>query len=317
MVHRRRARGLARSRCRTRDLAGHPLHRLDADLPAPVADASAENIARYRGYPRLVGETGGKDFVIAHPSADVDVLRTALVRGAFEYQGQKCSAASRAYVPALGVAAARRTTSSTTSSRCRWATSPTSATSWAPSSTSARSPSTSRRSSGPRSAATRGHRRRQLDDRDGWFVRPTVVLGERPDRRDVQHRVLRPDPGGPRLRRRAATTRCVDAARVGVAVRADRRDHRPGPDRDRRARRSGCASRPATSTSTTSRPAPSSGSSRSAAARASGTNDKAGLGAEPACAGRRTRSIKETFVPPTIARLPAHGLILALIMQTG
>jgi 1-pyrroline-5-carboxylate dehydrogenase len=58
-----------------------------------------QNIARYRSYPRIVGETGGKDFIVAHPSADPDVLRTALVRGAFEYQGQKCSAASRAYVP--------------------------------------------------------------------------------------------------------------------------------------------------------------------------------------------------------------------------
>ena len=57
-----------------------------------------ENISGYRGYPRLVGETGGKDFVIAHPSADPDVLVTALVRGAFEYQGQKCSAASRSYI---------------------------------------------------------------------------------------------------------------------------------------------------------------------------------------------------------------------------
>jgi 1-pyrroline-5-carboxylate dehydrogenase len=57
------------------------------------------NIANYAGYPRVVGETGGKDFVVAHASADVDVLRTALVRGAFEYQGQKCSAASRAFVP--------------------------------------------------------------------------------------------------------------------------------------------------------------------------------------------------------------------------
>ncbi|WP_009479197.1 L-glutamate gamma-semialdehyde dehydrogenase [Rhodococcus sp. JVH1] len=57
------------------------------------------NIGKYAGYPRLVGETGGKDFVVAHASADEDVLRTALVRGAFEYQGQKCSAASRAYVP--------------------------------------------------------------------------------------------------------------------------------------------------------------------------------------------------------------------------
>ena len=57
------------------------------------------NLDRYRTYPRLVGETGGKDFILAHPSADPDVLRTAMIRGAFEYQGQKCSAASRAYVP--------------------------------------------------------------------------------------------------------------------------------------------------------------------------------------------------------------------------
>jgi 1-pyrroline-5-carboxylate dehydrogenase len=58
-----------------------------------------ENISGYKGYPRIVGETGGKDFVVAHPSADPAVLKTALVRGAFEYQGQKCSAASRAYIP--------------------------------------------------------------------------------------------------------------------------------------------------------------------------------------------------------------------------
>ncbi len=58
-----------------------------------------EHLERYRGYPRIVGETGGKDFVFVHPSADVDAAAVALVRGAFEYQGQKCSAASRAYVP--------------------------------------------------------------------------------------------------------------------------------------------------------------------------------------------------------------------------
>ncbi len=57
-----------------------------------------ENIAKYRSYPRIVGETGGKDFIVAHKSADPDVLRVAMLRGAFEYQGQKCSAASRAYV---------------------------------------------------------------------------------------------------------------------------------------------------------------------------------------------------------------------------
>lgn len=59
-----------------------------------------ENIANYKTYPRIVGETGGKDFVIAHHSADAKALATALIRGAFEYQGQKCSAASRAYIPA-------------------------------------------------------------------------------------------------------------------------------------------------------------------------------------------------------------------------
>ncbi|MFE4370646.1 L-glutamate gamma-semialdehyde dehydrogenase [Streptomyces sp. NPDC056835] len=58
------------------------------------------NIETYRSYPRIVGETGGKDFVVAHPSADRAVLKTALTRGSFEYQGQKCSASSRAYVPA-------------------------------------------------------------------------------------------------------------------------------------------------------------------------------------------------------------------------
>ncbi|MDT5175055.1 MAG: 1-pyrroline-5-carboxylate dehydrogenase [Mycobacterium sp.] len=57
------------------------------------------NIGKYRSYPRLVGETGGKDFVVAHTSAQPDVLRTALIRGAFDYQGQKCSAASRAFIP--------------------------------------------------------------------------------------------------------------------------------------------------------------------------------------------------------------------------
>jgi 1-pyrroline-5-carboxylate dehydrogenase len=58
-----------------------------------------DNLDRYRGYPRIVGETGGKDFILAHESADVDALAVGMVRGAYEYQGQKCSAASRAYIP--------------------------------------------------------------------------------------------------------------------------------------------------------------------------------------------------------------------------
>jgi 1-pyrroline-5-carboxylate dehydrogenase len=57
------------------------------------------NMGSYRSYPRIVGETGGKDFIVAHPSADAEALAVAIVRGAFEFQGQKCSAASRAYIP--------------------------------------------------------------------------------------------------------------------------------------------------------------------------------------------------------------------------
>ena len=59
-----------------------------------------DNIASYASYPRIVGETGGKDFIVAHPTADVDAVATAIIRGSFEYQGQKCSAASRVYAPA-------------------------------------------------------------------------------------------------------------------------------------------------------------------------------------------------------------------------
>ena len=61
--------------------------------------AVGKNIEQYRNYPRIVGETGGKDFIVAHPSADLDAVATAIVRGSFEYQGQKCSAASRVYAP--------------------------------------------------------------------------------------------------------------------------------------------------------------------------------------------------------------------------
>jgi 1-pyrroline-5-carboxylate dehydrogenase len=81
-----------------RDFAGIHFTGSTEVFQALWKQASA-NLTSYAAYPRLVGETGGKDFVLAHASADVDALATGLVRGAFEYQGQKCSAASRAYVP--------------------------------------------------------------------------------------------------------------------------------------------------------------------------------------------------------------------------
>ncbi len=61
--------------------------------------AVGNNISNYKTYPRIVGETGGKDYIFAHPSADAQTVSTAIIRCAFEYQGQKCSAASRAYIP--------------------------------------------------------------------------------------------------------------------------------------------------------------------------------------------------------------------------
>jgi 1-pyrroline-5-carboxylate dehydrogenase len=70
-----------------------------ADVFKLLWKKAAANLDRYRGYPRIVGEAGGKDFVIAHPSADATAVAVGLARGSFEYQGQKCSAASRAYIP--------------------------------------------------------------------------------------------------------------------------------------------------------------------------------------------------------------------------
>ena len=71
----------------------------NVDVFRGLWSAIADNLGNYRAFPRVVGETGGKDFIVAHSSADTDTLATAMVRGAFEYQGQKCSAASRAYIP--------------------------------------------------------------------------------------------------------------------------------------------------------------------------------------------------------------------------
>lgn len=71
----------------------------NVDVFRNLWSAIGDNVGSYKAFPRVVGETGGKDFIVAHSSADVDMLTTAIVRGAFEYQGQKCSAASRAYMP--------------------------------------------------------------------------------------------------------------------------------------------------------------------------------------------------------------------------
>ena len=120
------------------DLAGIHFTGSTGDVPAAVAAGGREDRPLPR-LPRLVGETGGKDFVLAHPSADPAVLRAALLRGAFEYQGQKCSAASRAYV-ARSCGNGSATSWSARPRRSRRGTSPTRACSSAPLSTAAPTP---------------------------------------------------------------------------------------------------------------------------------------------------------------------------------
>jgi 1-pyrroline-5-carboxylate dehydrogenase len=113
-----------------------------------------QNLEKYRSYPRLVGETGGKDFIFAHPSADPKALTTAILRGAFEYQGQKCSAASRAYVPSNLWAKIKDELLSEVESM-KMGDPRTSRTSWARSSTRGRSRNTPRRSTRRRPRPTR------------------------------------------------------------------------------------------------------------------------------------------------------------------
>ena len=158
-----------------------------------------ENIDRYRTYPRLVGETGGKDFVLAHPSADPDVLRVALIRGAFEFQGQKCSAASRAYVPRsvwarmgdgfLAEVEALRMGPTTDFSNFLGAVID-------DRSFARLSTAIDRANATDSLSVVAGG---TYDDSEGWYVRPTVAARHRPDGRGLHDRVLRPDPHGPRL----------------------------------------------------------------------------------------------------------------------
>jgi 1-pyrroline-5-carboxylate dehydrogenase len=141
----------------------------------------AGNIASYRSYPRIVGETGGKDFIIAHPSAEVAALRTAIVRGAFEYQGQKCSAASRAYVPRsvwaqLEAPLLEETASLTVGDPRDFRNFMAAVIDQRAFEKIGRYIERAR-SGGGAKVLVGG----ETDGRDGWFVRPTIIEAERPD----------------------------------------------------------------------------------------------------------------------------------------
>ena len=265
-----------------------------------------ENIAGYRSYPRIVGETGGKDFIVAHPSADAEAVATAIVRGAFEYQGQKCSAASRVFVPREPLAAGAR-----------------------PGRRGDRRAEDGRRrrllelhgrrdrrelvrdpEGGDRGGE--GGRREGVDRRRRRLRRQRGLV--RPADRHRDHRPRLPDdarralrPGGDGLTS-TTTTRyddTLDLVDKGRPTGSPARSSRATSTRSTR-RATASATRPATSTSTTSRPARSSASNPSAARAPPGTNDKAGS-LWNLIRWVSPRAIKETFVPPRDYRYPFLG----------
>ncbi|WP_042389918.1 L-glutamate gamma-semialdehyde dehydrogenase [Streptacidiphilus melanogenes] len=263
-----------------------------------------QNIGRYASYPRLVGETGGKDFVLAHPSADPAVLRTALIRGAFEYQGQKCSAASRAYVPRsvwqamkgdlldevrslpvgdvsdlsnfMGALIDDRAYAKNVGAIAR------------------------ARDVHSLDIVVGGH----SDDAIGYFVEPTVVIGT-----DPRQEIFSTELFGPVLAvhvyddaRWEQTLDLVDGtapyALTGAVVAQDRAAIARATDRLRFAAGNFYVNDKPTGAVVGQQPF--------GGGRASGTNDKAGAG-QNLLRWTSTRSIKETFLPPTDHRYPHMG----------
>jgi 1-pyrroline-5-carboxylate dehydrogenase len=259
------------------------------------------NIRRYRSYPRLVGETGGKDFVLAHVSADVPALTTALVRGAFEYQGQKCSAASRAFVPAslwpelerrlreqialIGVgdvadfgnfmgAVIDRQAYVTIKSFIDFA----------------------RRSTDAELVVGGG-----CDDGKGYFIEPTVVLAKRPDLRLMREEIFGPVLTVyvyPDHALDEALTLCDQGTPYGLTGAIFARN------RAAIARMSAALTHAAGNLYINDKPTGAVvGQQPFGGARASGTNDKAGS-ALNLLRWVSPRAIKETFVSPTDFRYP-------------
>jgi len=264
-----------------------------------------EHISRYRNYPRIVGETGGKDFVIAHPSADVDALHTALVRGAFEYQGQKCSAASRAYLPRSVWEGGLRDRLAATAESLTYG------------------DVADFRNFGGAVIDARAYARQAAaldmiagspectviaggtcDDSEGWFVRPTVV-----ECSDPEHKLFTTEYFGPILGvyvfdddRFADVVRQAERvapyALTGAVFATDRRAVAWAVEVLRYAAGNFYINDKPTGSIVGQQPF--------GGARASGTNDKAGSW-HNLLRWVSPRVIKETFVPPTDYRYPHQG----------
>ncbi|MDE2974127.1 MAG: L-glutamate gamma-semialdehyde dehydrogenase [Gemmatimonadota bacterium] len=262
------------------------------------------NIARYRSYPRLVGETGGKDFIVAHPSADRAALRTAIVRGSFEYQGQKCSAASRAYIPAsvwkeigddlvaetdglaMGDPADFRNFVNAVIDRGAF---------------DAITGYIDRAAAGPGAEVIAGG---EYSGEDGFFIRPTLVLAS-----DPVHETMCDEIFGPVMSvhvypddKWTETLDMVDAtspyALTGAVFSQDRAGVRDALERLRNAAGNFYINDKPTGAVVGQQPF--------GGARASGTNDKAGS-AYNVIRWLSPRTIKENLAPPTSAEYPFMG----------
>jgi 1-pyrroline-5-carboxylate dehydrogenase len=259
------------------------------------------NIDKYKGYPRLVGETGGKDFIVAHASADPVALATAIVRGAFEYQGQKCSAASRVYVPsnlwpqvkALLVDQVENIKMGDVSDLSNFMGAVIDASSFNTQKTAI----DEARSSSDASILVGG----ECDDSEGWFVHPTIIVTTNPG-----YRTLRDELFGPVLtlhvydeNKWLETLDVVDStspyALTGAIFAQDRYAIQQGLDHLRNAAGNFYINDKPTGAVVGQQPF--------GGARASGTNDKAGSILN-LLRWISPRSIKETFVPARDYRYP-------------
>jgi 1-pyrroline-5-carboxylate dehydrogenase len=254
------------------------------------------NIARYRSYPRIVGETGGKDFVMAHPSADVEVLRTALIRGAFEYQGQKCSAASRAYIPHSVWERLRDDLLSITDSLAMGPT--TDLTNFIGAVIDARA-FAKHRTAIDRARADDTitiHAGGTYDDTEGWFVRPTILESSDPENEIFTTEYFGPILGvyvfddGDYDRVLTQMESVAPYALTGAFIAQDRDAIAQATEFLRFAAGNFYINDKPTGAVVGQQPF--------GGSRGSGTNDKAGA-AQNLLRWTSTRAIKETFVPPT------------------
>ncbi|WP_262706289.1 MULTISPECIES: L-glutamate gamma-semialdehyde dehydrogenase [Streptomyces] len=263
------------------------------------------NIENYKTYPRLVGETGGKDFIVAHPSADPAVLKTAMTRGAFEFQGQKCSAASRAYVPrslwenglkeefatevnglTMGDVADLDNFMGAVIDERAFA---------------KNKAAIDRAKSDPTIEVVAGG---SYDDSEGWFVRPTVLVST-----DPENEIFKDEYFGPILGVHVYEDEEYDAMLKQMESAAPYGLTGAVIAQDRAAAAAACEALRFAAGNFYINDKPTGavvGQQPFGGGRASGTNDKAGA-KQNLMRWTSTRSIKETLVPPTDYRYPHMG----------